>query len=86
MEQCQEEKPFFMAFAETCLKKEIKEVKFDIRGYSHLVYPLLNQARLNQKKTGSNMRKLDQEAREGRIVSMTSLTRHRCRRGIGIYA
>ena len=36
MEQCQEEKPYFMAFAETCLKKEIKEVEFEIRGYSHV--------------------------------------------------
>ena len=36
MEQCQEEKPYFMAFAETCLKKRIKEVEFEIRGYSHV--------------------------------------------------
>ena len=30
-EQCEEEKPYFMVFAETCLKKEIKEVEFDIK-------------------------------------------------------
>ena len=35
-EQCEEEKPYFMAFAETCLKKEIKEVEFDIKGYSNV--------------------------------------------------
>ena len=36
MEQCQEEKPYFMAFAETCLNKEIKEAEFEIGGYSHV--------------------------------------------------
>ena len=36
MEQCQEERPCFMAFAETCLKNEIKEVEFEIKGYSHV--------------------------------------------------
>ena len=25
-----------MAFAETCLKNEIKEVEFEIKGYSHI--------------------------------------------------
>ena len=35
-EQCEVEKPYFMAFAETCLKKELKEVEFNIKGYSHV--------------------------------------------------
>ena len=35
-ELCEEEKPFFMAFAETCLKEEVKVAEFDIKGYSHV--------------------------------------------------
>ena len=35
-EQCKEEKPYFMAFAETHLKEEIKEVEFEMEGYSHV--------------------------------------------------
>ena len=36
MEQCEEERPYFMAFAETYLKEEIKEAEFNIKGYSHV--------------------------------------------------
>ena len=36
MEQCEEERPYFMAFAETNLKEEIKETEFNIQGYSHV--------------------------------------------------
>ena len=35
-EQCKDEKPYFMAFAETHLKEEIKEAEFAIEGYSHV--------------------------------------------------
>ena len=35
-EQCKEEKPYFMAFAETHLKEEIKEAEFEMEGYSHV--------------------------------------------------
>ena len=35
-EQCKEEKPYFMAFAETHLKEEIKEAEYEMEGYSHV--------------------------------------------------
>ena len=34
-ELCTEEKPYFLAFAETHLKEEIKDAEFSIKGYSH---------------------------------------------------
>ena len=34
-EQCKEEMPYFLAFAETYLKEGIKEAEYNIEGYSH---------------------------------------------------
>ena len=34
-EQCKEERPYFLAFAETYLKESIKEAEFEIEGYSN---------------------------------------------------
>ena len=34
-DQCEEEKPYFLSFAETCLKNCIKEAEIEIKGYSH---------------------------------------------------
>ena len=34
-DQCEEEKPYFLGFAETCLKNCIKEAEIEIKGYSH---------------------------------------------------
>ena len=34
-EQCKEETPYFLAFAETYLKEGIKEAEFQLDGYSH---------------------------------------------------
>ena len=33
---CKEEKPYFLAFAETWLKENIKEAEYDIERYSHV--------------------------------------------------
>ena len=35
-EQSKEENPYFIAFAETHLKEEIKEAEYEIEGYSHV--------------------------------------------------
>ena len=35
-EQSKEENPYFMAFAETHLKEDIKEAEFEMEGYSHV--------------------------------------------------
>ena len=35
-EMCKEEKPHFLAFAETWLNDKIKEVEYEIEGYSHV--------------------------------------------------
>ena len=35
-EMCKEEKPYFLAFAETWLKDKIKEAEYEIEGYSHV--------------------------------------------------
>ena len=34
-EQCKTEKPYFLAFAETHLRDDIKEAEFNIEGYTH---------------------------------------------------
>ena len=34
-EQCQEEIPYFLAFAETYLKESVKEAEYEIEGYAH---------------------------------------------------
>ena len=34
-EQCTEEKPYFLAFAETHLNDSVKDAEFEIEGYSH---------------------------------------------------
>ena len=33
---CKEEKPYFLAFAETCLKDNMKEAEYEIEGYSYV--------------------------------------------------
>ena len=35
-EMCKEEKPYFLAFAETWLNDKIKEAEYEIEGYSHV--------------------------------------------------
>ena len=35
-EMCKEEKPHFLAFAETWLNDKIKEAEYEIEGYSHV--------------------------------------------------
>ena len=35
-DMCKEEKPYFLAFAETCLKDNMKEAEYEIDGYSYV--------------------------------------------------
>ena len=35
-DMCKEEKPYFLAFAETWLNDKIKEAEYEIEGYSHV--------------------------------------------------
>lgn len=35
-EMCKEEKPYFLAFAETWLNDKMKEAEYEIEGYSHV--------------------------------------------------
>ena len=35
-EMCKEERPYFLAFAETWLNNKMKEAKYEIEGYSHV--------------------------------------------------
>ena len=42
-DQCEEEKPYFLGFAETCLKNCIKEAEIEIKGYSHVTSNRINR-------------------------------------------
>ena len=42
-DQCEEENPYFLGFAETCLKNCIKEAEIEIKGYSHVTSNRINR-------------------------------------------
>ena len=58
-DMCKEEKPYFLAFAETWLKENIKEAEYDIEGYSHVASHRKNREREESLFTLTTMRRHD---------------------------